>query len=135
MAETFCFVYFEDEPHSRVVLEMILTRVMGFEHVYIFENSAHYMARLDDVPILPTVLFLDIHMEPHNGFEILTTLRNTPAYQDMTIIAITASVMNDEVDMLQDSGFDGAIAKPIDQVKFPTLLERILNGESVWNVS
>jgi hypothetical protein len=42
--------------------------------------------------------------------------------------------MNEEVEMLQDAGFDGGIAKPIDQQVFPQLIERIMAGEDIWSI-
>ena len=56
-------------------------------------------------------------------------LRQQPAYAETCVIAVTASVMNEEVEMLKHSGFNGAVAKPIDQVVFPGLLQRILEGK------
>ena len=50
------------------------------------------------------------------------------------MIALTASVMNVEVNLLKQPGFDGAIAKPIDEIMFPDLLNQILDGEQVWNI-
>jgi CheY-like chemotaxis protein len=129
------FLYVEDEPFSRKVLEMIMTRALGYQYVSIFENSEHFCQRIDALMPKPNIIFLDIHMKPINGFEMLKLLRQHPDYQDKQIVALTASVMNEEVDMLRHSGFNGAIAKPIDQMTFPALLERILNGEEVWNIA
>ncbi len=51
------------------------------------------------------------------------------------IIALTASVMNEEVAQLRQSGFNGAIAKPLSFSTFPALMERIANGETVWHIA
>ena len=128
------FLYVEDEPFSRTVMEMLLARGLGYKHLYIFDNSEQFMERIEKLPQQPNVIFLDIHLKPHDGFEILAVLRQHPAFQDACVIAVTASVMNEEVQLLRQSGFNGAIAKPIDQRSFPRLLQRILNGEEVWNI-
>ena len=62
-------------------------------------------------------------------------LRADPNYSGAIVIALTASVMNEEIELLQQSGFDGAIGKPIDVDVFPDLIQRILDGEKVWHVS
>jgi CheY-like chemotaxis protein len=129
------FLYVEDEPFSRKVLEMIMTRGLGYKHVNIFENSEQFCQRIDELAPKPNIIFLDIHMLPINGFEMLKLLRQHPDYQDKQVIALTASVMNEEVDLLRHAGFNGAIAKPIDQASFPALLEQILDGEEVWNIA
>jgi hypothetical protein len=49
-------------------------------------------------------------------------------------VALTASVMNEEVHKLREAGFHSVIAKPIDVDTFPDLLHRIVGGETVWRI-
>jgi CheY-like chemotaxis protein len=119
---------------SRKVMELLMVRGLGYEHLTIFENSERFIQRLEALELRPTVIFLDIHMKPLSGFEMLHLLRQHSVFQQTRVIAVTASVMNEEVEMLREVGFDGAIAKPIDQTLFPGLLSRILQGEQVWNI-
>lgn len=128
------FLYVEDDEMSRTVMEMILKRMLGYTDLAMLEDSANFIERVDSLGFNPDVFFLDIHMEPYTGFDMLEMLRGHPDYQDATVIALTASVMNEEVQRLRDAGFDGAIAKPIDQKTFGRTVERILNGESVWRI-
>lgn len=129
------FLYVEDEPMSRTVMEFLLKRGMGYENVTIFEDSRDFIARLKSLETLPDVVFLDIHVPPYNGFEMLAMLREHPEFNQLRVIALTASVMNEEVEMLKNAGFDGGIAKPINQADFPKLLEQILDGEEVWSIT
>lgn len=126
--------YVEDEPLSRQVMELLLTRRLGYKNVTIVEDSKDFIARLEALPTPPDVVFLDIHVTPYNGFEMLQMLREHEGYRDTIVIALTASVMNEEVEMLQEAGFDGCLAKPLDHDEFPTLLEMILAGEYVWSI-
>jgi CheY-like chemotaxis protein len=77
---------------------------------------------------------LDIHVAPFNGFQMLQMIREDSVYGDTKVVALTASVMNEEVERLRQSGFDGAIGKPIALSSFPVMIERIMNGESIWQV-
>ena len=129
------FLYVEDEPLSRMVMEVLMVRGLGYSNLKIFENSSDFMQRVQALPEKPDVFFLDIHMQPYSGFEMLAMLREHPDYQSARVIALTASVMNEEVDLLKQSGFNGAIAKPINQMTFPEMLNLILNGEEVWSIS
>ena len=129
------FLYVEDEPLSRMVMEVLMVRGLGYTNLTIFENSSEFMQRVLQLPGKPDVFFLDIHMQPHTGFEMLKMLRQHPVYQSARVIALTASVMSEEVELLKQSGFDGAIAKPINQVTFPQMLNLILNGEEVWSIA
>lgn len=128
-------LYVEDDPMSRQVMEILLKRGMGYEDVIIFEDSTDFEVKFTELDPAPEIIFLDIHMEPLSGFEMLNILRSHPQANDATIIALTASVMNEEVHALKRAGFDGAIAKPIKQQVFPDLLNRIINGDSVWFIS
>jgi CheY-like chemotaxis protein len=62
-------------------------------------------------------------------------LRGDPAYAKIPVVALTASVMNEEVTLLRTKGFDGALAKPVDQRNFADILRRLLNGEQVWRIT
>jgi CheY-like chemotaxis protein len=128
------FVYFEDDPLSCEVMRICLTRGMGYSHVWIFEDSTNFEERLYSVGSKPDVVFLDIHIEPVDGFEMLRLIRQSETYRSTRVIALTASVMNEEVKLLKDAGFDGVIAKPLDYDTFPNVLHRILKGEQVWHV-
>jgi CheY-like chemotaxis protein len=126
--------YFEDDALSREVMRVCLTRGLGYHNVTIFEDSADFEAKLAQVLSQPDVIFLDIHMEPIDGFAMLNLIRQNKTCRSTKVIALTASVMNEEVKMLKEAGFDGVIAKPIDYDTFPNALCRILSGEQVWHI-
>jgi CheY-like chemotaxis protein len=126
------FLYVEDDAISRNIMKTLLVRLMGYKNLTIFEDSANFIAKVEGLPTPPDIFFLDIHMQPHTGFELLRQLRQHPVYQNKKVIALTASVMNEEVDELRHAGFDGGMAKPLDQNEFPDLVKRILNNERVW---
>ena len=128
-------LYVEDDPMSREVLDIVLCRVMGVEKLWMFEDSINFMGRVVALPERPNLILLDIHMRPHDGFQMLEMLQDNPSYEDCKIVAVTASVMNDEVALLKKSGFDAIIGKPIDVETFPGILLRVMQGEVVWNVA
>jgi CheY-like chemotaxis protein len=130
-----CYLYVEDDPFSRKLMLLIAENVLGAKDMTIFENSQDLMSRLKAFPRRPDLIMLDILMKPLDGFEILKLLRKDPGYAHSKVIALTASVMNEEINRLKTSGFDGAISKPFDMAAFPGLLAQILSGQSVWHVS
>jgi CheY-like chemotaxis protein len=129
------FLYVEDDPLSREVMELLLKQVLGYTQVTTFESSHDFMEKVRALTSIPDVIFLDIQMHPHNGYEMLKMLRGEDAYRKTRIIAMTASVMATDVEALKSAGFDGMIGKPIMRQAFPELLGRILSGESIWFVS
>ncbi|MBZ0294916.1 MAG: response regulator [Anaerolineae bacterium] len=133
MAEPF-FLYVENDELSREVMKALLTRGLGYHELTMFETSAHFEDHLKGLRNKPDVIFLDIHMEPIDGFEMLNMLRRSEDYCTVPVIALTASVMNEEIRHLREAGFDGVIAKPINYDTFSGALNRILSGEQVWKI-
>jgi len=126
------FLYVENDELSREVMKALLMRGLGYQKILIFETSSDFEERIDALHPKPSVIFLDIHMEPIDGFEMLRLIHENPEYEMTPVIALTASVMNEEVRRLRECGFDGVISKPLDYETFPQTLQRILNGEQVW---
>ena len=126
-------LYVEDEARSRKVMRLIV-QDMGLSHITIFEDSTDFVSRVTALMPKPDIVFLDIHMKPYSGFEMLPMLRNLEQFKSIPIVAMTASVMNEEINQLRVAGFNGCIAKPIDLDTFPDTLTRILKGESIWRV-
>ena len=127
-------LYVEDDPSNRLVMKLLMEKTLGTKNYAIFENSADFMTRLRNLPARPNIILLDIHITPFNGFQLLQMIRADPVYSDTKVIALTASVMNEEVEKLRESGFDGAIGKPITLTSFPSSIERLLQGERVWQI-
>jgi CheY-like chemotaxis protein len=128
------FVYVEDDPLSRQVMQMLLVRGLGYSRLTILEDSTDFFERIEALSPKPNVFFLDIHMQPLDGFSMLEMLRRHADFRSASVIAATASVMNEEVNKLRTAGFNGVIAKPIIQREFPGLLKRILTEQEVWTI-
>lgn len=127
-------LYVEDDPHSRTLMRMLLSGRMKLPNVTIFENSEDFLAKVEALTPKPDVIFLDIHMQPHDGFTMLSMLQQLDWARNTRIVALTASVMNEEVVKLRQSGFDGCLAKPIDLSTFPDTFQRIVDGEAIWRI-
>jgi CheY-like chemotaxis protein len=127
-------LYVEDDHLSRKLMGLLLKGRLKLPNVTMFENSESFLERLETIEPKPDVILLDIHVKPYNGFEMLAMLRQIDWAKELPIIALTASVMNEEVNQLTTAGFNGCIAKPIDLDTFPDMLERIMGGESIWRI-
>lgn len=127
-------LYVEDDANSRKIMRMLLLGQMRLSDVTIFPDSIDFPARIDTLETTPDVIFLDIHMLPHNGFEMLDMLRQNPRFDTIPVIALTASVMNEEVHRLRLAGFNGCLSKPLDLDTFPLIFDRILDGEAIWHI-
>jgi two-component system sensor histidine kinase TorS len=128
-------VYVEDDENSIFVMKMVVERVMKLPTLHVLQSQDDFVQQVEGLGIMPDVFMLDIQMKPYDGFELLSMLRSDLNFNKCKVIAITASVTNDEVSLLKSSGFDGAIAKPLNIEVFPDLIARIINGEQVWYIA
>ena len=135
MLNDYAYLYVEDDPFSREIMQMLMENVMDVRNLTMFDDSANFIDHLKSLQPIPDVILLDIHVKPHSGFEMLKLVREDPAYQNSKVIALTASVMNEEVAKLRESGFDAAIAKPLSMQTFPDMIARVMSGETVWYVA
>jgi CheY-like chemotaxis protein len=127
-------VYVEDDEASIVVMKAIVERVMKLQTLYVLQNRADFIEQVKQLDVMPDIFLFDIQMNPYDGFELLSMLRNDPQFKGSKVVALTASVMSEEVARLKRRGFDGAIAKPLNIDAFPELIAKIQHGESVWYI-
>jgi len=90
------------------------------------------IARLNAFKPIDLIL-LDL-MFPHgvSGFDIFDEIRAKPDYATVPICAVSAMDIAVALPRVRAKGFNGLITKPIDIDHFPILLEKLINGESVW---
>src|SRR5262249_22670055 len=99
------FLYVEDDQFSRDVMRILMENALGVQKLFVLESSDRFLERLLELPVKPDVIFLDIHVKPIDGFTMLKMLRADPMHQHSKMIALTASVMNEEVAKLRLAGF------------------------------
>lgn len=127
-------LYVEDDSGSRKVMHFLVSRLGDSVQLIIFEDSTDFLERLAALHQAPDVFLLDIHVTPHDGFKMLEMLRTCHRYTEKMVIALTASVMNEEINKLKVAGFDGVLGKPLNFYTFPETIKRILAGEHIWTI-
>lgn len=68
------------------------------------------------------IVFLDLQMPQRNGYDTARYLREAGC--EIPIIAISAAVMNDDIERCFEAGMNGHVSKPI---KFEAVVETLLN--------
>jgi CheY-like chemotaxis protein len=127
-------LYVEDDPGSRKVMSVLVSHLAQPVELVIFEDSNDFLNRVHAITREIDVFLLDIHVTPNDGFEMLRLLRSDPHLASKMVIALTASVMNEEINRLKEAGFDGVLSKPLSFSTFPDTINRILAGERIWTV-
>jgi len=72
-------------------------------------------------------------MPGKSGFELLEAVRNHPTLASAKVVAVTAGTFEEDVQKARDAGFDGFISKPLKTTIFPSQVQRVLDGESIWD--
>ena len=62
---------------------------------------------------MPAMVLMDIQLPGMNGIDALKALRADPKTAAIPVVAITASVMQQDRQQIMNAGFDGFIEKPI----------------------
>lgn len=127
-------LYVEDDLGSRNVFSMAQRMNPDLIDATIYEDSQKFEEKLLGLNPLPNLIVLDIHVKPYTGFEMLEIIRRHKQFDAIPVIALTASVMNEEVQMLREVGFQGVFSKPLDLDSFPDLIKRVMQGEKIWYV-
>lgn len=124
-------LYVEDDPGSRKVMRMLTTNLSESVQLVILEDSTDFLKNIENLDQEPDIFLLDIHVTPHDGFSMLKMLRATDRYAKKMVIALTASVMNEEINELKKAGFDGVLSKPLNYYTLPDTIKSILAGERI----
>jgi CheY-like chemotaxis protein len=128
------YLYVEDEPLNREVMQTLLLEVIGVGELITFADSADFIARLKALDPLPDFVLLDVQVAPHDGHAMLAMIRADDATKHLKTLAVSAGLMPHRLAQYRAAGFDGVIAKPLDMMTFPDIIRRLEGGESVWQV-
>ena len=134
MKQPYSLLYVEDDAGSQKVMRGLIELLSFPVSLTVFDDSTEFISRVEAISPQPDLFLLDIHVSPQNGFEMLQDLRQHNDFHQAMVVALTASVMNEEVKKLKEAGFDGVLAKPLKFHDFPQLIERIRSGERLWTV-
>jgi PAS domain S-box-containing protein len=63
----------------------------------------------------PDVILMDIKMPQMDGYEAARLIKKEPSLRGIPIIALTASIMKEEIKQYQQFGFDALIQKPVNR--------------------
>jgi len=116
---------------------LLIARLLAYLGVRKCEWKASGWQVLEFAESLPQVdlILMDIFLPEQDGYQALEALRSDPRFKDTLIVAVTADASQENLERARRAGFDGFIGKPLDPDHFPEQIRRILQGESVWELS
>jgi PAS domain S-box-containing protein len=119
----------DDIRSNRIVMTQFL-RAVGFEVVEA-TNGQEAISLAEQ--IRPDLMLIDLHMPVMDGFETAARIRQSPGLRDQTMIAVSASVSEEDQSESREAGYNDFLAKPISWPKLSGLLEKHLKLE--WEFS
>jgi len=78
----------------------------------------------------PALILMDIQLPGMSGIEALKALRAAPATAAIPVVAITASVMQQDRQQIMNAGFDGFIEKPINLRNFLETVQKAMKART-----
>jgi two-component system cell cycle response regulator DivK len=127
----------EDNPDNLFIFCDILRGDVGVKYCNARASGRQLFKLLNDNALRrPDLILLDISIPHEDGFTVHRKLRTF--FEEMRfdtepmVVAITANCMPETVERARREGFDGFIGKPIERSRFIQQINRILQGEAVW---
>ena len=115
----------DNEINQEVALEFLK---LGQFKVDIANNGVECLERISEKDY--DCVLMDIHMPEMDGFEATRQIRAMPRYADLPVLAMTANVMDVDIEESLAAGMNAHIAKPIvPNTLFSALLQWIEPGE------
>ena len=78
----------------------------------------------------PDLILMDIHLPGMSGIDALKVLRADAATASIPVIAVTASVMQQDRKQITEAGFDAYVGKPINIKEFLDAVRAALEREA-----
>ena len=76
----------------------------------------------------PDLILMDIQLPGMNGIDALKVLRADPKTSKIPVIAVTASVMQQDRTLITEAGFDRYVGKPINIREFLEAVRSVLEA-------
>ncbi|MBT3322227.1 MAG: response regulator [Anaerolineae bacterium] len=114
---------------------VLIARMLGYLGIHCEWKTSGYevVEYADTLPRLDLVL-MDIRLPYEDGYGALKKIRESERLKDTTIVAVTAESSSEQIKKARAAGFDGFLGKPLDPDRFPEQIQRILEGEEVWEL-
>jgi len=115
---------------------VLIARMLGFLGIHCeWKTSGYEVVEYADTLPKINLILMDIRLPYEDGYSALKKIRQSENLRDIPVIAVTAEASNEQIDKARLSGFNGFLGKPLDPDLFPDQIQRILAGESVWEMS
>ncbi|MCP4107111.1 MAG: response regulator, partial [Desulfobacteraceae bacterium] len=131
-----------DQPEYRILIaddsdpnRMLLSRLLALTGFQLRETKNGREAVEIWEKWEPCLIFMDIRMPVMDGYEATKRIKSTTKGQDTVIIAVTASVFEEERAAVMSAGCDDFIRKPFEDAEIFDVIQRHLGVRFVYEDS
>ncbi len=115
---------------------VLIARMLGYMGIHCeWKTSGFEVVEYADTLPKVDLILLDIRLPYEDGFSALRKIRSSNRLNETLVVAVTAEANEAQMKRAQEAGFDGFLGKPLDPDRFPDLIENILAGNPVWELS
>ena len=114
----------EDDAFNQKIIQQVLKR-LGASLIVLANDGSEALATLEQDDF--DVVLMDLHMPIMNGFEAATEIRKRPRYAQLPVIALSASVTDEDRQRSLAAGMNDFIAKPINTNTLLSTLKQYLD--------
>ncbi len=114
----------EDNPDNMTTVKALL----GGNYTILEATNGHEAVEMAFMH-KPDLILMDIALPEMDGIEAYKAIRENAHLQHIAIVALTASAMTIDREVILAHGFDAYIAKPIDQKTFFITINEVLYGK------
>lgn len=114
----------EHDEHLAQILRFILERE-GFEVRLVRDGRAAQETIAVSPP--PAIITLALMLPHTDGYELLRRIRETPGWQAVPVVVLTARTQDKDIARSLDAGANEYIAKPFDPDELRACVRRLVN--------
>lgn len=121
----------EDEPLNVELLQLALNNYNFTNQIEILEDGEqaikYLLGREGNSPIepLPDIVLLDLRLPKINGVEVLRQIRNHQRTRDLTVVILTSSSEDDQLNECYALGINSYVVKPLDFERLICVMRRV----------
>jgi CheY-like chemotaxis protein len=116
-------LYIEDNAVNALIVREVLATMPGYRITVAPDGTSGLEAALREQPDL---VLLDMHLPDMDGFAVLRKLREQPQTAHLTVVALSANVMPDQISRAMAAGLTDYWTKPLDMALFIMRMKQLL---------
>jgi two-component system cell cycle response regulator DivK len=114
---------------------VLMARMLNYIGLHCeWKTSGYEVVEYADMLPRVDLILMDIRLPYDDGYAALEKLRQHQKFKEIPIVAVTAYASDDQMERAREAGFNGFIGKPLDPDRFPAQVQRMLQGEAVWEI-